>query len=204
MSSGDDLPSTMQSSCRRRSESLTTADTERLLARCGVHPEAPAVQHVLASLLGNAAGPPSDQELAGEVAAVAAFMLVTGHRDARYARGRHRLRVHARRGQAITAGVGAALLLAISGTAAANALPAPIQELAHRTFGVPAPRQATPTPKMTIPPSGHGGPVPEASPSLSAHGDHGKAKAVGKTQSPAGSARGKAKGRTVPPGHQKS
>jgi hypothetical protein len=106
---------------------------------------------------------------------------------------------------AAAAGIGTAAVLAFSGAAAANALPAPVQELAHRTFGAPAPRPSAPLPKATRPADT---PTPAAS-----HGSqHGKAKAPGKKKaspkaSPKASAHGNAKGKgkvkAVPPGHQK-
>ena len=163
------------------------------------------MQHALASLLDHAAGPPTDKELAGEVAAVAMFMLVMGRRGARHARSGNRFLILPRRIRAMAATACAGIVVVFSGAAVANALPAPIQDLAHRTFGAPAPRHAIPAPKLPASSSGHGHPDPEASPSPSARGHHGtaQAKAIGK-KSPNGSAHGKAKGRTVPPGHQKS
>jgi hypothetical protein len=193
MSADGDLPSAMQSFSRRRgSTPLTAADTERLLTGHEVPPGAPAVQHAIAELLDSAAGPARDQELAGEAAAVAAFVLDTGERAARSAQ----FRAHARRGPAIAAGIAAAVVVAFSGAAAADALPAPIQELAHTTFGAPAPRHPAPLPEVT-PPSSQ--PAPAASPSPKSR--HGKAKALGKKASPSGSALGKAKGKAVPDNH---
>lgn len=204
MSPGDDIPSAMHPSSRRRgSELLTATESEGLLAGLGVHPEAPAVQHALASLLDSAAGPPTGQELAGEVAAVAAFLLVSRGRNARHARVRNRSGILARRGQATVAAVGAGIVVAFSGGAVANALPAPIQELAHKTFGAPAPDHATPAPEVHASFPGHGGPDHGASPGPPAQGRHGKARA-GKTNPAAGSAQGKVKSRTVPPGHQRA
>jgi hypothetical protein len=199
MSADDDLPYAMQSFSRRAgSTPLTAADTERLLDGHGAHREAPAVQHAIAGLLGSAAGPPKDQELAGEVAAVTAFVLATGEHGARSAR----FRARPRRGQVVAAGIAAAVVVAFSGAAAADALPAPIQELAHRTFGAPTPRSSAPLPKATVP---SGTPAPTASPGSR----HGKAKAPGKKASPKALAhgtakgKGKGKGKAVPPGHQK-
>jgi hypothetical protein len=205
MSADDDLPYAMQSFSRQGSSTpLTAADTERLLDGHGAPREAPAVQHAIAGLLDSAAGPPKDQELAGEVTAVAAFVQATGERAARSAR----FRARARPGQAIAAGIAAAVVVAFSGAAAADALPAPIQELAHRTFGAPAPRPSAPLPKATVPSAT---PAPAASPGSR----HGKAKALGKKASPKASAHstakgngngngnGKGKGKAVPPGHQK-
>jgi hypothetical protein len=205
MSADGGPPSAMQPfSGRRSSQPLTAADAERLLAGRGVHPEAPAVQHALAGLLASAAGPPSDQELAGEVATVAAVMLAIGQRE-HYAEGstrrlphfRPHFRAYARRGQAVAAGIAAAIVMAFSGAAAADVLPAPIQELAHTTFDAPAPpRHSAPAPKATLPSGQHGHrkPIPATSPSPSAQGQHGKAKAIGKKTSPKGAAHGVANG----------
>jgi len=182
---------------------LTAADTDRLLARHGAHAEAPAVQHAIAGLLDIAAGPPTDQELAGEVAAVATFVLGTTQRATRSAR--------ARRGRVIAAGIAASAVVAFSGAAAANALPAPIQELAHTTFSAPAPRPAAPQPTAT-PPAGQPAPMPGPS----STSQHAKAKAPAtkapKAKAPAdkasaakatpkAAARAKAKGKAGPPGH---
>lgn len=198
MSADGDLPFVMQSfSGQSGGTPLTAADTERLLDGHGAPREAPAVQHAIAGLLGSAAGPPNDQELAGEVAAVTAFVQATGERAARSAR----FRARPRGGQAIAVGIAAAFVVAFSGAAAADALPAPIQELAHRTFGAPTPRPSAPLPKATRP---AGTPTPAAS-----HGSqHGKAKAAAKKKaspkaSAHGNAKGKGKGKAVPPGHQK-
>jgi hypothetical protein len=186
------LTSAMQPFSRcRGSKPLAAADTERLLAGRGVHPKAPAVQHALAGLLDSAAGPASDQELTGEAAAVATFMLVTGEHAARSAQ----FRARARRGPAIAVGIAAAVVVAFSGAAAADALPGPIQELAHTTFGAPAPQHPAPLPKATSPSSQ---PAPAASPSPKSQ--HGKAKALGRKASPSGPAPGKAKRKAVPPG----
>ena len=57
-------------------QSLDPAVAEGLLAGRGCCPGAPAGQQALAHVLG-VAGPPSEEELAGETAAVAAFLLVT-------------------------------------------------------------------------------------------------------------------------------
>jgi hypothetical protein len=205
MNRDGDLPSAMHPLPRQTNNwPLSAADAERLLARAGAHPEAPAVQHALAGLLDSAAGPPSDRELADEAAAVAGFMLVNGRRDAR---GLPRFRTLAWRGRTVAAGIGVTVVVAFSGAAAANALPPPIQELVHRTFDAPAPRHAVPSPRPPVSPieHGHSDPGIEPSPSRSAQSNHGKAKATEKRSptSAVGSAHGKAKGRTVPSGHQK-
>jgi hypothetical protein len=202
MSPARDLPPVERPFSRRGgSQPLTAADTERLLAGRGVHPEAPAVQHALAGLLDSAASPASDQELAGEAAAVAAFVLATGERAARSAQ--FRAGTRRGRGQAIVAGIAAAVVVAFSGAAAADALPAPIQELTHTAFGAPAPRHSVPLPKATPPSSP---PAPAASPRSKSR--HDKARARGKKASPSvpvhGKTNGKAKGKAIPPGHQKA
>lgn len=192
----DGGPSAMQPFSRRRgSQPLTPADAERLVAGRGVPPEAPVAQYALAGLLERAAGPASDQELDGEIAAVAAFALAASERASRSAQ----YRALARRGQAIAVGIAAAVAVALSGAAAADALPTPIQELAHTTFGAPAPRHSAPEPKATVPSAK---PAPASSPNP--RSQHGKAKAPGKKTAPKGLARGKAKGKTAPPGHQKT
>jgi len=192
MSADGDLPTAMES--QGGSTPLTAVDTERLLAGHGADREAPAVQHAIAGLLDSAAGPAHDKELAGEGTAVAAFLQATGERAARSARSRAR----ARRGQAIAVGIAAAVVVGFSGAAAADALPAPIQELAHRTFGAPAPRPSAILPGAT-PPTGT--PAPAASRVTK----HGKPKAPGKKASPKALAhgKGKGKGKAVPPGHEK-
>jgi hypothetical protein len=207
MSFGDNLPPAMRPFSRRPgSRAMTAADAERLLAGHGAHPEAPAVQQTLAGLLDIAAGPSSDRELAGEVAAIAAFMLVAGQQDTRP--GPSRFRAMVRNRLAAAAGIGTAAVVAFSGAAAANALPAPVQELAHRAFDAPAPRHPAPSPQATLP-SAKAAPSPSppspASPTSPATGkQHGKATATGKKTSSEGLVHGKAKGRkTVPPGHQK-
>jgi hypothetical protein len=161
---------------------LTAVDTERLLDGHGAHREAPAVQHVVAGLLDIAAGPANDQELAGEAAAVAAFVRATGERAARSERFRRR----ARPGRAIAAAIAAAVVVAFSGAAAADALPWPIQELAHRTFGAPAPRPSGTLPKATVPSA-------TPAPAASHRTPHGKAKAPGKKTSQKTPAHGTAK-----------
>jgi hypothetical protein len=216
MSPGHDLPSPRRPAARRAgSRPLTAADTERLLAGHGARPEAATTHHLLAGLLDSAAGPASDQELAGEVAAVAAFVLVSGGRAPRSARfrgaGRRgaagRAGAAGRRAPVIAAGIAAAIVVGLSGAAAADALPAPIQELAHMTFGAPAPRHFVPLPRVTVPSSS---PTPMASPGKSqpAKGKA-KAKAKGKASAKASPSRnglthGKKKGKAVPPGHQKT
>jgi len=155
------------------------ADTERLLAGRELQPEAPAEQRALAGLLGLAAGPPSDQELAAEAAAVAAFRLAVGERTARSARPR----ALAGRGRAVTVGIAAAVLVGFSGAAAADVLPASVQELAHTAFGAPKPRHPAPASPSGSPTPvvSSGGPTATASPSPT---------------------HGKAKGKATPPGHQ--
>jgi len=209
MSPGHDLPSARRRTARRAgSQPLTAADTERLLTGHGAWPQAATTHHLIAGLLDSAAGPASDQELAGEVAAVAAFVLVSGGRAPRSAwfRGAG---AAGRRGPVIAAGIAAAFVVGLSGAAAADALPAPIQELAHKTFGAPAPRHSGPLPRATV---SSGSPAPVPSPGVksqpgkaNAKGNasaKGKAKASAKP-SPNGLTHGKKNGKTAPPGHQK-
>ena len=207
MSPGHDLPSARQPSARRAgSQPLTAADTEWLLTGHGAWPEAASTHHLIAGLLDSAAGPASDQELAGEVAAVAAFVLVSGGRAPRSAwfRGAG---AAGRRGPVIAAVIAAAFVVGLSGAAAADALPAPIQELAHKTFGAPAPRHSGPLPRATV---SSGSPAPVPSPGVKSQPGkaNANAKAKGKAKasakpSPNGLTHGKKNGKTAPPGHQK-
>lgn len=212
MSPGHDLPSARRPAGRHAvSRPLTAADTERLLTGHGARPEAATAHHLLAGLLDSATGPASDQELAGEVAAVAAFVLVSGGHAPRSAwfRGAGaagRPVAAGRRAPVIAAGIAAAIVVGLSGAAAADALPAPIQELAHTTFGAPAPRHSVLPPGETVP---SGSPAPVTSPGLKSQPGKakakGKAKASGKASpSPNGLTHGKKKGKVVPPGHQKT
>lgn len=194
-----DFHSGMQPFSRRRGRNdsllLTAADTDRLLARHGAHSEAPPVQHAIAELLDIADGPPSYQELAGEVAAVAAFVLAS-RRTTRSAR--------AGRARVIAAGIAASAVVAFSGAAAANALPAPIQELAHTTFGAPPPRPSAPLPTATLP-AGKATPTP--GPSSTSHQAKAKApaskapKAAAAKAPPKAAAHAKPKEKARPPGH---
>ncbi len=120
------------------------ASAEGLLAGRGVAPEAPAGQQALACLLEIAAGPAIDWELAGEAAAVAAFARVTGLAGSRGA-GAWPRTVPGFRGLARLSLALTACVTALGGAvAAAGALPAPIQDLAHITFGAPAPHHGVP------------------------------------------------------------
>jgi hypothetical protein len=192
------LPFAMQSfSPQEFSGPLTAADAEWLLDGHGPRREAPAVQHAIAGLLGSAAGPASDRELADEAAAVAAFAQAVGERAARPARSRAR----AGRGSAIAVGIAAAVAVAFSGAAAADALPGPVQRLAHTTFGAPAPWHPAPRHPAPLPKSAR--PAGPPAPAASRGSKHSKAAASGKKASPKAQAHGKAKEKTVPPGHQK-
>ena len=132
MSPGHDLPSARRSAARSAGRRpLTAADTERLLAGHEARPEAATAHHLLAGLLDSAAGPASDQELAGEVAAVAGFVLVSGGGAPRSAWFRRagaggvasvagRAGAVGRRGPVIAAGIAAAMVVGLSGAAAAD------------------------------------------------------------------------------------
>jgi hypothetical protein len=203
-----DLPSGTQRASRRRGrdDSLLTADdADRLLARRQARSEAPAAQRAIAGLLDIAAGPPSHQEQAGEVAAVAAFVLATSDRATRPAR--------TRRGRVIAACIAASAVVAFSGAATANALPAPIQKLAHTTFDAPAPRPSAPLP---TPPAGKPSPMPSPSstsqhakakapkapkPSKAKASKAPAAKAPKAKASPKAAAQAKPKGKAGPPAH---
>jgi hypothetical protein len=171
-------------------------------------------------MLRHAAGPARTRELAGEVTAVAAFALVKGEkarrtkgprqgadrrRQAGAASGRRR-RTQTRRGLLAAACASALVVIALSGTAAADALPAPMQKLAHDTFGAPAP--AHPVPSVTTTPGArrakHAPATPDVTPQkpTNSESQHGKGKAVGKAKSAKPTPHGVAKGHTAAPGHK--
>jgi hypothetical protein len=201
MSPEGDLPSAGHPSPRQAASlRLTVTDAERLIAGHWAHPEAAVEQHLLAALFDSATASATDQELAGEVAAVAAFML-GGERTAHPARSRLGA---GRRTRVIAAGIMAASVVGFSGAAAADALPAPVQELAHQTFGAPAPQ----LPSTSAPASGQPTPVPGGN----HHGRAGEPKTKAEPARGAGNGKGKANGNGkgngngnegVPPGLQK-
>ncbi len=122
------------------------ACAEGLLVGRGVAPGAPAGQQALARMLEIAASPATDRELAGEAAVMAAFARVTSHPGSHRAGARPRTVPASRRLARLTLAL-AACVTALGGTtAAAGALPAPIQEVAHVTFGAPAPHHSVPVP----------------------------------------------------------
>ena len=207
---------------------LSAADAERLLAGQGAAPDAPKDQKALAMMLRHAAGPAQKEELAGQVSAIAAFALVkeqktrraegpvraAGRRRRAGAAGGWRWWTQTRRRPLVAACASAAVLIALSGTAAADALPTPMQRLAHDTFGAPAPRHRVPS--VTTTPGArrgtHSPATPDATPGKPTNGGspHGNGKAVGKaagkTVGKAKSAKptphGVAKGHTAAPGHR--
>jgi hypothetical protein len=130
---------------------LDSAAAEGLLSGRGAAAGAPAGQQALARVLAVASGPASDIELTGQAAALAAFAAATGpagqHRQHRSVIRKRRLLVsHLTTKLALAA---AACLMALGGAAYTSALPAPLQQLAHVTFGAPAPRHAVPRPPAT-------------------------------------------------------
>ncbi len=141
---------------RQDEPAVTDADLDALLAgEPGAVPGLRPVADVLAAL---AAGPTAG-ELAGETRTLAEFRRRAGAPVARR---------RARRGTAMLPSFGAkvgaaatAVAIVLGATAAfANALPAPIQRLAHDAFGAP-------TPQPSPDPPGHGGP---GAPGETAHG----------------------------------
>jgi len=137
MRAADGSPCAMSIRSRVRARrSLNAESAEGLLVGWGVPPEAPAGQQALARLLELAAGPGSERELAGEVAAAAMFVQVTSQVRSRRA---------ARR---VLAAVACAL--ALGGAAVYGSVVSPPP---HKTvpvqFGVPALRHAIPAPDVT-------------------------------------------------------
>ena len=123
----------------RARRSLDSVTAEGLLAGRGVPGNSPPGQHELARLLEIAAGPGSEEELAGDVAAAAAFVQVTSQvkprKTTRWAL------------------VAAACAVAVGGTAVyASVLPSPHHKMVPVPFGVPASHHAIPAPAATRPP----------------------------------------------------
>jgi hypothetical protein len=124
------------------------AAAEQLLARRGLDPEAPASQRTLELVLTAAAGPATQRELAGEAAAVTAFLGALAEPE------KPRRQRSPRRAPVLAIAVAFIALVALCGTAEAGALPAPLQRLAHQTIGAPAPSPAirAPLPNTDITP----------------------------------------------------
>jgi hypothetical protein len=101
----------------------------------------PDVQQAVARLLQAVAGPATEEELSGEAAAVAAFVLAVNAAGPRP--GKQGLfpggRRTAGRVPVLVAGIAMAAGAVIGGTATAGALPPRMQEIAHMAFGAPAP-----------------------------------------------------------------
>ena len=127
-----------------------------------IPPDAPIQMHDLERMLAALAGPAEPGELAGEAAARAAFSRFASpagispgaprpawhrlpRRPVTHRRSRRPARLRARRRMGLAAALGAAAAVLV-GTAAAytGVLPEPIQQVAHVTFGAPAPHQAGP------------------------------------------------------------
>ena len=108
-------------------------------------PDSPQEMHALAEVLASLAGPAEPGDLAGEAAALTAFTRsVSPARISAAARRPARRRSPwSQRPRRPRLAVGLAVLATLlGGTAAAYAdvLPAPVQEIAHETFGAPAPQ----------------------------------------------------------------
>jgi hypothetical protein len=164
------------------------AIAELLLSGQGAEPGVPPRERALALVLAAAARPATPRELSGEQAAVTAFELA-------FRRSRPRPSVWTRAGAGIArpprarrvpALIGAgvlALAAVLSGTAAADALPAPLQLMAHHIFGAPAPAHGAPRPSVSPGPTTQD--PRRAGPTISARTARPKAKK---------SSKGKAKG----------
>ncbi|SRR5712692_92774 len=148
MSEGGGSPDEMSSfPCFGARRSMDAASAEGLLAGRPVPAGAPADQQSLARLLASASGPASERELAGEAAAVAAFVQVAGWRAVGSS---GRVRTAARRSSlvasvfsvrlAVAAVAGAVALGGVAVAGYAGVLPASAQHLAHSALGAPAPR----------------------------------------------------------------
>jgi hypothetical protein len=128
-------------SARRRSRlSPDEATAELMLAGRRLGQQAPASQRTLELVLAAAAGPATERELAGETAAVAAFLAALPEPEPARRRGPRRIPVLAVAFMFVA-------LVALCGTAEAGALPAPLQRLAHQAINAPAPPPAMRAPQ---------------------------------------------------------
>jgi hypothetical protein len=133
----------MWSSARRRTRpSPDDATAELLLAKRRVGSHAPASERTLELVLAAAAGPATERELAGEAAAVTAFLAALLEPEQEQRRGPRRVPV-------LAVAFTLVALLALCGTAEAGALPAPLQQLAHQAINAPAPSPAMRVPQPT-------------------------------------------------------
>lgn len=130
----------MWSFARRRTRlSPDEATAELLLAKRRVGGHAPASDRTLELVLAAAAGPATERELAGEAAAVTAFLAALPEPGLARRRGPRRV-------PALAVAFTFVALVALCGTAEAGALPAPLQRLAHQAINAPAP-----SPAMRVP-----------------------------------------------------
>lgn len=117
------------------------AAVEKPLDGRGKAASSPDIQQAVARLLEAAAGPATEEELSGEPAIVAAFVLAVNAAGLRS--GKQGLLQGDRRTvgrvPALVTVIAMAAGAAIGGTATAGALPPRIQEIAHTAFGAPAP-----------------------------------------------------------------
>lgn len=136
------------------------ATAEEPLDGQGIAADSPDIRQAVARLLEAAAGPATEEELSGEPAIVAAFVLTVNAAGPRP--GKPGLLQDGRRTvgrvPVLVAGIAMAMGAAIGGTATADALPPRIQEIAHMAFGAPAPHHhggaPAPAPRHS-PRSGH-------------------------------------------------
>jgi hypothetical protein len=156
-------------SARRRTRlSPDEATAELMLAGRPLGQHAPASQRTLELVLATAAGPATERELAGETAAVTAFLAALPEPEPARRRGPRRIPVLAVAFMFVA-------LLALCGTAEAGALPAPLQRLAHQAIHAPAPPAAIRVPR----PSTDVTPGPAASGSHLASADSGPSQESG-------------------------
>jgi len=132
----------MWSFARRRTRlSPDEATAELLLASRRVGRHAPASDRTLELVLAAAAGPARERELAGEAAAVTAFLAALPEPEL--------ARRRPRRVPALAVAFALVAVVALCGTAEAGALPAPLQRLAHQAINAPAPSPAMRVPQPT-------------------------------------------------------
>ena len=135
----DSLAEMWSFASRRSRLSPDEVTAELLLAKRRVGQHALASERTLELVLAAAAGPATERELAGEAAAVTAFLAALPEPE--------RPRRGPRRVPALAVAFTLVALLALCGTAEAGALPAPLQQLAHQAINAPAPSPAIRVPQ---------------------------------------------------------
>ncbi len=141
---------------RRRASELDEPVLDALLTGQSLPADAPGQARAMVAMLASLASPAGSGPLAGEASARSAFAraaspagISPASRAARRSRGRPSRGRRQARLRFVTAAVAISAVLGSVAAAWAGVLPAPVQELAHQVFGVPAASRPAPRPPAT-------------------------------------------------------